>query len=95
MRVGHQASLGDRINRKRTDVRAGHQASLGDRNWHAGRYMQTEENIKDFNSALEFNDNLESLIFLFGHRIEEYNAEQICEDISSIINDLGFSKKIK
>lgn len=53
------------------------------------------KNIKDFNSALEFNDNLESLIFLFGHRIEECDVEQICEDISSIINELGISRKIK
>ena len=53
------------------------------------------KNIKDFNNALEFNNNLESLIFLFGHGIEECDSEQICEDISLIINDLGFSKKIK
>lgn len=53
------------------------------------------KNIKDFNSALEFNNNFESLVFLFGCGIEDIDAQKICEDIISIINELGISRIIK
>lgn len=51
--------------------------------------------IKDFNNVLEVNNELESLIFLFGCNSEECDAEQICKDIFSIINEFEISRKIK
>lgn len=53
------------------------------------------DNIKDFNNALDVNNNLESLIFLALDNLKIDDIDRACEDITSFINTLGVVKKIK
>lgn len=53
------------------------------------------DNIKDFNKALDVNNNLESLIFLALDNFKIDDIDRVCKDISNFVDEILVNKKVK